>query len=379
MDNTLFRVLHKTLECPIAFHRVFATVGGGAAEGLFLSQAYYWSQRTKDSDGWFYKVRSDWTIETALTRKEQEAARKKLKRIGILEEKTEGLPRKLFFKVNINALFIAIANLESSNPRGCQLVQSCQLAGTIVPTGGYDRANYLYTETTTQINTETTNTEACAEKFNFKEKENGDFTGTESQPTLLKEKESGLTQQFNPGDKKNAAPRSRNESEIEELRTIYSDHKPESWADCVKLNKTRLNGFKALIAEYGDVEELRKAWISAIAFIESDNWWKNECSSRVIDTLLRRGNVTRFRDSYLVKNPAVKNTPAKSGVSGVDFAGMYDAQHEILHRTHYSKSGSLNEFFNKCSWHEDWLEFAIARYPDWNWQLNQEQNNVRNS
>lgn len=112
MKNTeIFKVLKQVLSRPIAFHRIFASVGGGATEGLFLSQAYYWSQHTKDPDGWFYKTFDEWFDETALTRREQETARRALKQLNILEEKRKGVPARLYFRVNSDRLYQAVYDL----------------------------------------------------------------------------------------------------------------------------------------------------------------------------------------------------------------------------------------------------------------------------
>lgn len=113
-------ILDKVLARPIAFHRVFANIGGGATGGLFLSQAYYWSFRTSDPDGWFYKIGDEWEAETALNRREQEQARKILAQKGVLETKKQGLPCKLFYRVNRDRLYELITEFSSSNPRGCQ-------------------------------------------------------------------------------------------------------------------------------------------------------------------------------------------------------------------------------------------------------------------
>jgi|GEM_PF-3592697 len=100
--------LTNLLTRPIAFHRIFATIGGGACAGIFLSQAFYWTPRTKDPDGWFYKSQVEWEEETALTRYEQEKIRRDLKSRGLIEEKKEGLPCKLFFRINKEALMQAL-------------------------------------------------------------------------------------------------------------------------------------------------------------------------------------------------------------------------------------------------------------------------------
>jgi len=122
LDNLLNEILCR----PIAFHRIFASIAGGATQGLFLSQAYYWCFRTNDLDGWFYKIREEWEKETALNRREQEGARKGLVKLGILETKKEGIPCKLFYRVNLSRLTQLIAEFTGSNPHGCQFAQNVQ-------------------------------------------------------------------------------------------------------------------------------------------------------------------------------------------------------------------------------------------------------------
>jgi hypothetical protein len=92
------------LDHPIAFRRAFATITGSANAGLMLSQAFYWSHRTKDSEGWFYKTQADWEKETALSRSEQETARRRLRATTFWHEKRRGLPAKLYFRVDLKEL-----------------------------------------------------------------------------------------------------------------------------------------------------------------------------------------------------------------------------------------------------------------------------------
>lgn len=92
------------LDRPIAFQRAFVALGVGITGALMLSQAVYWAKRTNDGEGWFYKSQEDWTEETGLTRYEQEGARKKLCSLGVLEEARKGVPARLFYRVNMEAL-----------------------------------------------------------------------------------------------------------------------------------------------------------------------------------------------------------------------------------------------------------------------------------
>lgn len=101
--------LHDILDRPIAFQRVFVSIGVGIGGALMLSQAVYWSKRTKNADGWFYKTQEEWEEETGMTRTEQERARKALCAVGVMNEKRRGIPAKLFFRVDFDELSKALA------------------------------------------------------------------------------------------------------------------------------------------------------------------------------------------------------------------------------------------------------------------------------
>lgn len=98
---------------PIAFQRAFVELGVGITGALMLSQCVYWHGRTSDKEGWFYKSQADWEVETGMTRREQETARKRLETAGFLEEERKGVPARLFFRVNVEALEAALSKLSS--------------------------------------------------------------------------------------------------------------------------------------------------------------------------------------------------------------------------------------------------------------------------
>ncbi|EFE9533373.1 DNA-binding protein [Escherichia coli] len=54
--------------------------------------------------GWMYKTQSDISAETALTRDEQETARKRLVALGVLEEKLRGIPAIMHYRINTERL-----------------------------------------------------------------------------------------------------------------------------------------------------------------------------------------------------------------------------------------------------------------------------------
>ena len=101
--------LSDLIDRPIAFQRSFVRLTKSINASLFLSQAVYWSKRTDDSEGWFYKRQSEWEDETGLTRREQDTARKTLRELGVMEEVLEGIPATLHFRVNFKTLRTRLA------------------------------------------------------------------------------------------------------------------------------------------------------------------------------------------------------------------------------------------------------------------------------
>lgn len=108
-----WELLQTVLARPIAFHPIFARIGGSTNAGLFLSQAFYWHTRgadaeTEGGEGWFYKSQREWREETALSDEEQLTARRQLVRRGLIEEKRRGLPARLYFRLKKDAILAAI-------------------------------------------------------------------------------------------------------------------------------------------------------------------------------------------------------------------------------------------------------------------------------
>lgn len=92
----------------IRFQPILAKICGDTAAGLLLSQAIYWSART-GADGWFFKTSEEWTQETGLSRYQQVQARRKLRGHHLCHEKRRGAPPILHFRVDFEALCIAVA------------------------------------------------------------------------------------------------------------------------------------------------------------------------------------------------------------------------------------------------------------------------------
>lgn len=75
---------------------------GSVTATILFGQLLYWSGKGSDQEGWVYKSQADITKETALTREEQESARKKLRDAGVLREKKKGIPCRLWFFLDLN-------------------------------------------------------------------------------------------------------------------------------------------------------------------------------------------------------------------------------------------------------------------------------------
>jgi DnaD/phage-associated family protein len=104
-------VLNILADRPIAYHPDIARVAGSVKAGIFLSQLLYWADKGKRNDGYIWKTQDEWEEETALTRYEQEGARKELKARGLLHEKRRGIPAKLYYKIDTDTLYSLLEKL----------------------------------------------------------------------------------------------------------------------------------------------------------------------------------------------------------------------------------------------------------------------------
>lgn len=93
--------LMAVLDQPIVFHKVYKKITGSVTAALMLSFATQLSEEIEPSrGGWFTLDAEAWEEETGLTRKEQITARKHLRELGILDERKQGMPAHMEFKVN---------------------------------------------------------------------------------------------------------------------------------------------------------------------------------------------------------------------------------------------------------------------------------------
>lgn len=114
LNTTTSFSIEDLLLPPISFHKVFAELTGGVAEGLFLS--ILWN--AKD---WVKITYKQWQEEYCLTRREVDAGRKKLKELGLLEEKKEkGANRTVSYRVIQDKV---LKLFPSTTILGCEVVE----------------------------------------------------------------------------------------------------------------------------------------------------------------------------------------------------------------------------------------------------------------
>ncbi|MGQ1340838.1 DNA-binding protein [Acinetobacter baumannii] len=136
---------------PIAFNRHYVSLGCGINGALMLSQMVYWSKRTKDKNGYFYKTQDDWEQETGLTRREQETARKKLRELGFVSEHKHGVPCKVHFRVEHDNLYMALVRFSQNSQSS--MAESAKLECTDAPNSDVV-IRQTNTENTQEITTE---------------------------------------------------------------------------------------------------------------------------------------------------------------------------------------------------------------------------------
>lgn len=146
-------LLKAVLRRPVAYHRAFAEITGKVSAGLMLSQAWYWTPRSDNEDGWFYKTRAEWQEETGMTRTEQETARKRLVSLGLMEETLKGMPGKLHYRVNTSRLVsLLVENLPTGRRKTYQQVgrKAANMIAEKPPTSITESTSETKSESTTE-------------------------------------------------------------------------------------------------------------------------------------------------------------------------------------------------------------------------------------
>ncbi len=151
LNIQLISLIDAMNDKPIAFNRHYVGLGCGINGALMLSQMVYWSKRTKDKNGYFYKTQDEWEEETGLTRWEQGTARKKLRELGFVSEHKHGVPCKVHFRVEHDVLYQAL--IQYAEKRQSSMLESHKLeCGN--PTDKAEVKPLTNTENTTEITTD---------------------------------------------------------------------------------------------------------------------------------------------------------------------------------------------------------------------------------
>lgn len=128
----------------IAFHRRLVDVTESVKAALLLSQAIYWTRHGRDiaaAAGWFSKTSEQWALETGLTIKEQASARTALRDLAILDERREGLPAKLHFRLRVERLADLLLDGMGSGEAASRIWTDATLATELLgPSLAYHRA-----------------------------------------------------------------------------------------------------------------------------------------------------------------------------------------------------------------------------------------------
>ena len=92
----------------VQFYPVLAELTGSVKAALLLGQALYWTRSYlrahPERDNWFWHTARDWQASTGLSRREQENARRILVGQGYLLQRRAGMPARLHFKLDLEAL-----------------------------------------------------------------------------------------------------------------------------------------------------------------------------------------------------------------------------------------------------------------------------------
>jgi hypothetical protein len=123
-----------------------ARIVGGATIGLFLNQLLFLSDKGHNPDGWVYKSEAEMGMETGLTKREQQTARRKLLALGVIAIMRGGWKNTYHFKVLWERLYQVIAGSQQALPAGRQAQN--------VPAEKVERAQTVLTEPVQNVPTQ---------------------------------------------------------------------------------------------------------------------------------------------------------------------------------------------------------------------------------
>lgn len=109
-----------------------------SAEAIVLfSQLLYWTDHTKDPDGWVFKKREDWVEELGISERCIESARAELRSVGLIEELKRGVPCTVNYRVNFDKFTEYMNMIEKDVPI---YIEAGVLKEDVFPTKGNEEA-----------------------------------------------------------------------------------------------------------------------------------------------------------------------------------------------------------------------------------------------
>lgn len=155
----------------IAYRPNLARLFGGVIAEVFFEQIFYWQDKS-DSELGVYKTQEELEIETGLSRKEQETARKLLREKGVLIETHKRLEHRMYYKIDcekLDELLATLANAQNEHsPMSESDIRECDKV-TFVNTLDYNTR--LHTNNPLPLNGESANAEHADEKTKTSKRE----------------------------------------------------------------------------------------------------------------------------------------------------------------------------------------------------------------
>lgn len=152
-----------TEDKPVAFRPILKRITGNYCAALMLAQLMYWAP--KAADEWIYKTDAEMGEEICASEDELQSARARLVKLKFIETKRIGLPAKMHYRVNFEAIITTISpendceNQPEEVPSVPENVRNLlpEMSGT--SSGGHSATSsgecpeHTYTENTSEITT----------------------------------------------------------------------------------------------------------------------------------------------------------------------------------------------------------------------------------
>jgi len=132
--------LRLLLGRPIAFFPRLVPLTESAKATVMLGQLVYWTRHGSEitsSAGWFYKTAEQWRRETGLSLREQRSARGDLMSLGVLEERRDGMPAKLFYRLDLERLDRVLHRLPGHSAGAIEWGDAAQVSAHLGPASAF--------------------------------------------------------------------------------------------------------------------------------------------------------------------------------------------------------------------------------------------------